>query len=133
MRDMDKAVARLKQAVNNKEKILLYGDYDVDGTTSVSLMHRFLSNFTDSLDYYIPDRYREGYGVSLTGIEYASANNIQLIIAMDCGIRAIEAVRKAKEAGIDFIICDHHGCSDGSNTICLLRSRPFLRFQTSCH
>jgi len=108
MKDMDKAVNRLDQAIQQKEKILLYGDYDVDGTTSVALMHSFLENFTDQLDFYIPDRYKEGYGVSLAGIDYAQQNGISLIIAMDCGIKAIEAVAVAKIKGIDFIICDHH-------------------------
>lgn len=108
MKDMDKAVNRLNQAIQQEEKILLYGDYDVDGTTSVALMHSFLENFTDQLDYYIPDRYKEGYGVSLAGIDYAQQNGISLIIAMDCGIKAIEAVAFAKKKGIDFIICDHH-------------------------
>ncbi len=108
MQDMDKAVKRLDQAIQQKEKILLYGDYDVDGTTSVALMHSFLENFTDQIDFYIPDRYKEGYGVSLAGIDYAQQNGITLIIAMDCGIKAIEPVAFAKQKGIDFIICDHH-------------------------
>lgn len=108
MKDMDKAVNRLCDAVFNKEKILLYGDYDVDGTTSVSLMFLFLKQFTDQIDFYIPDRYTEGYGISEKGISWAGANDFQLIIALDCGIRANERAIQSKELGIDLIICDHH-------------------------
>lgn len=110
MPDMEKAIKRLDQAVGNKERILIYGDYDVDGTTAVSLVYKFLSHYTSpsSLDYYIPDRYDEGYGISYKGIEYAYTNGITLIIALDCGIKAIDKVAYAKEKGIDFIICDHH-------------------------
>ena len=108
MKDMDKAVSRLNQAMGQKEKILVYGDYDVDGTTAVSLVYRFLRNFYTQLDYYIPDRYDEGYGISTKGIDYAKEKGITLIIALDCGIKAIENVRYAKEKDIDFIICDHH-------------------------
>jgi len=108
MQDMDKAVARLEKAIRNKEKILLYGDYDVDGTTSVAMMYDFLSTYHSEIDYYIPDRYKEGYGVSWEGIDYAKQNGVTLIIAMDCGIKAIKKVAKAKELDIDFIICDHH-------------------------
>lgn len=108
MRDMDKAVGRLESAFSKKEKILLYGDYDVDGTTSVALMYGFLSKHHRQLDYYIPDRHKEGYGISMAGIGYAQQNGISLIVAMDCGIRAVEQVAAAKKLGIDFIICDHH-------------------------
>lgn len=108
MKDMTVAVERIEAAIRNKERILLYGDYDVDGTTSVALMYDFLSNYHKTLDYYIPDRYKEGYGISLEGIDYAKQNGVTLIIAMDCGITAIQQVAKAKSLGIDFIICDHH-------------------------
>lgn len=108
MQDMDAAVQRLRQAIEKGEKILLYGDYDVDGTCSIALMYSFLEKLHPHLDYYIPDRYREGYGVSMEGIEYARENAAALIIAMDCGITAIDQVRRANAYGIDFIICDHH-------------------------
>ena len=108
MKDMDLAVNRLARAMQRKEKILLYGDYDVDGTTSVALMFSFLKKYHEHLDFYIPDRYTEGYGVSFAGIDYAAQNEMTLIIAMDCGIKANEKVVYAKEKGIDFIICDHH-------------------------
>ncbi|MEJ6737087.1 MAG: single-stranded-DNA-specific exonuclease RecJ [Flavobacteriales bacterium] len=138
MKDMDKAVARLITAIENKEKILIYGDYDVDGTTSVSLVYSYLKNFYPALDrefekneqivsknnkeqsqsdnyksqfgleYYIPDRYTEGYGISYQGIDYAAENDFKLIIALDCGIKAIDKVAYATEKGVDFIICDHH-------------------------
>lgn len=108
MKDMEKAVARIEDALANDEKILVYGDYDVDGTTSVSLVYSFLTQYHDLVDYYIPDRYKEGYGVSMKGIDYAAENNCSLIIALDCGIKAIKQVAYAKEKGIDFIICDHH-------------------------
>jgi single-stranded-DNA-specific exonuclease len=108
MPDMDKAVKRLNKALGNKEKILIYGDYDVDGTTAVSLVYKYLRPYSSTLDYYIPDRYDEGYGVSYKGIDYAEANGVKLIIALDCGIKAIEKIEYAKQKGIDFIICDHH-------------------------
>lgn len=108
MKDMDKAVKRLKQALDREEKILIYGDYDVDGTTAVSLVYRYLRKFYPGCDVYIPDRYAEGYGVSLAGVEYAAANAYTLIIALDCGIKSSELVRLADHKGIDFIICDHH-------------------------
>jgi single-stranded-DNA-specific exonuclease len=108
MKDMDKAVERLELALKNNEKILVYGDYDVDGTTSVAMMISFLRNFTDKTDYYIPDRYTEGYGVSFKGVDYAISNGMSLIIALDCGIKAVEKVAYARDHGIDFIICDHH-------------------------
>ncbi|MCP9611696.1 single-stranded-DNA-specific exonuclease RecJ [Coprobacter tertius] len=108
MNDMDKAVERLDRAMGGKEKILIYGDYDVDGTTAVALVYKFLRNFYSNIDYYIPDRYDEGYGISKKSIDFASENDFKLIIALDCGIKAIEKVAYAKSKGIDFIICDHH-------------------------
>ncbi len=108
MNGMLEALERIQEAIDQDQKILIYGDYDVDGVTSVSLLHSFLSHFTDQLDYYIPDRYKEGYGVSMQGIDYASQNGISLIISVDCGIKAFAPVVEAKKRGIDFIICDHH-------------------------
>ena len=119
MKDMDKAVERLHQAITQGEKILIYGDYDVDGTTAVALMYRFLQNLasnlsplTFNLDYYIPDRYTEGYGVSTQGIDYAVEQGCNLIITLDCGIKAVEKVAYAKSKGIDVIVCDHHTPGD---------------------
>lgn len=108
MNDMDKAVARLNSALSLNERILIYGDYDVDGTTAVALVYKFLNEFSSRIDYYIPDRYDEGYGVSYKGIDYAVANDFKLIICLDCGIKAIDKINYAKERGVDFIICDHH-------------------------
>jgi single-stranded-DNA-specific exonuclease len=108
MKDMDKAVNRLQQAIEKNEKILIFGDYDVDGTTSVALVYSYLKNYYENLEYYIPDRYTEGYGISYQGIDYAAENDFKLIIALDCGIKAIEKVDYATEKGVDFIICDHH-------------------------
>ncbi|MDD4638642.1 MAG: DHH family phosphoesterase, partial [Bacteroidales bacterium] len=109
MRDMERAVERLSVALAKGEKILIYGDYDVDGTTAVALVYSFLRRYgEENLDYYIPNRYTEGYGVSYKGIDWAYENGFTLIIALDCGIKAIEKVSYAKERGIDFIICDHH-------------------------
>jgi single-stranded-DNA-specific exonuclease len=108
MKDMDKAVARLIKAINHNERILIYGDYDVDGTTSVTLVYVFLSTFYSNLDIYNPDRYLEGYGISTQGIDYAAETGCSLIIALDCGIKAVEKVQYAAAKGIDFIICDHH-------------------------
>ena len=108
MRDMEKAVVRLNRALGSKEKIMIYGDYDVDGTTAVSLVYKFLQNYYSGLDYYIPDRYEEGYGISDKSIDYAAENGITLFIALDCGIKAVEKIAYAKSKGIDFIICDHH-------------------------
>jgi len=108
MKNMDLAVNRLEKAIQNQEKILLFGDYDVDGTTAVALLYGFLKNYCPSIDFYIPDRYTEGYGISFQGIEYAEKNQQTLIIALDCGIKAIDKVQYAAEKGIDFIICDHH-------------------------
>lgn len=119
MKDMDKAVERLHKAITQGEKILIYGDYDVDGTTAVALMYRFLqdlasnlSPLTFNLDYYIPDRYTEGYGVSQQGIDYAAAQGCSLIITLDCGIKAVEKIAYAKSKGIDVIVCDHHTPGD---------------------
>jgi len=108
MKDMDKAIDRIENAIQNNEKILIYGDYDVDGTTSVSLLYTYLKQYYNHIATYIPDRYNEGYGVSYTGIDFASDNDFSLIIALDCGIKAVEKVAYAKEKEIDFIICDHH-------------------------
>ncbi|MDP4278479.1 MAG: single-stranded-DNA-specific exonuclease RecJ, partial [Bacteroidota bacterium] len=108
MRDMDKAVARLNKALGCKERILVYGDYDVDGTTAVALVYNFLQQFTSNLCYYIPDRYSEGYGISYQGIDFAAENNYTLVIALDCGIKAVDKIQYAKEKGVEFIICDHH-------------------------
>ena len=108
MKDMDLAVNRLHTAISGNEKVLVYGDYDVDGTTAVSLMYLFLKNKCSHVEYYIPDRYEEGYGVSYKGIDYAKINGFTLIVCLDCGIKAVEKVAYAKDQGIDFIICDHH-------------------------
>lgn len=108
MKDMDLAVERIEKAITNNENILVYGDYDVDGTTSVSLMASYLKTRTEQIATYIPDRYEEGYGISYKGIDFANDNEFKLIIALDCGIKAIDKVAYAKEKGIDFIICDHH-------------------------
>jgi single-stranded-DNA-specific exonuclease len=108
MKDMDKAVSRIDAALQNGEKIIVYGDYDVDGTTSVALTYSFFSGFTDAIEYYIPDRHKEGYGISAEGIDYAAANGFKLIIALDCGIKSVEKIAYANTLGIDFIICDHH-------------------------
>ena len=108
MKDMDKAVARLDTAIANKEKVIVYGDYDVDGTTSVAMMYSFLKSRIDEIEYYIPDRYSEGYGISPKSISYAIDNGFTLIVALDCGIKAVEKIADAKSRGLDFIICDHH-------------------------
>lgn len=108
MQGMEVAVARLEKALQTGERILLYGDYDVDGTTSVALLYSFLSKRHPNLDYYIPDRYKEGYGVSMAGVEFAKQNGFSLVIAMDCGVQARKQVDLANSLGIDFIICDHH-------------------------
>ena len=112
MKDMDKAIERIERALGEGERILIYGDYDVDGTTSVALVYSFLSKLTDNIDYYIPDRYGEGYGISYKGVDYACDNKISLIIALDCGIKANDKVDYANEKNIDFIICDHHRPSE---------------------
>ena len=108
MKDMDKAVKRIEKAIANQENILVYGDYDVDGTTSVALLSTYLLSYYSNVATYIPDRYDEGYGISYKGIDFAEDNDFSLIIALDCGIKAIEKVDYATKKGIDFIICDHH-------------------------
>lgn len=108
MKDMDIAVERLDRALKQGERILIYGDYDVDGTTSVAFMYAFLSRYYRNLDYYLPDRDKEGYGVSLEGVEYARANGVSLMLSIDCGIKSHAAIAQAKAYGIDFIVCDHH-------------------------
>ena len=112
MKDMDKAVERLERAVNNQEKVIVYGDYDVDGTTSVAMMYLFLKERINEIEYYIPDRYSEGYGISPKSIDYAVDNGYTLVVALDCGIKAVDKIAKAKERGLDFIICDHHNPAD---------------------
>lgn len=108
MPGMDKAVHRLNKAMGAKERIMIYGDYDVDGTTAVALVYKYLQNYYSNIEYYIPTRYEEGYGISLKSIDYAAQQGVKLIIVLDCGIKAIDEIRYAKEKGIDFIICDHH-------------------------
>ncbi len=108
MKDMDLAVNRLYEAIQNSEKIVVYGDYDVDGTTSVALMYSFLRQHTDQVDFYIPDRYKEGYGISEQGVDWAYDNGFTLIVSLDCGIKSADKVAYATTKGIDFIICDHH-------------------------
>ena len=108
MKDMDVAVSRIEAALVKNENILVFGDYDVDGTSSVALMSSYLKTKTNNVTTYIPDRYDEGYGVSYKGIDFADDNNFSLIIALDCGVKAIDKVAYAKQKGIDFIICDHH-------------------------
>jgi single-stranded-DNA-specific exonuclease len=112
MKDMDKATARIQKAIADSENIMVYGDYDVDGTTSVALLSSYLKTLSNQIATYIPDRYAEGYGISYMGIDYAHDNDISLIVALDCGIKAIEKIAYAKEKGIDFIICDHHRPGD---------------------
>ena len=112
MKDMDKAVERIERALATNERILVYGDYDVDGTTSVALMATYLETKTDQIATYIPDRFEEGYGVSYKGIDYAIDNDFTLIVALDCGVKAVDKVQYAKDNGVDFIICDHHRPGD---------------------
>ncbi len=114
MKDMDKAVERVLQAINNGEKLLVYGDYDVDGTTAVAVVYTYLKPFfkKKKIEFYIPDRYEEGYGISFKGIDYAAENGFKLVIALDCGIKANERIDYANERGVDFIICDHHRPGD---------------------
>lgn len=112
MKDMDLAVSRIEQAIRNEENIMIYGDYDVDGTTSVALMYSFLIKLYPNVTFYIPDRYKEGYGISEQGIRLAGENDIKLVIALDCGIKAVSKIELAKELGVDFIICDHHNPGD---------------------
>ncbi|PIP54510.1 MAG: single-stranded-DNA-specific exonuclease RecJ [Bacteroidetes bacterium CG23_combo_of_CG06-09_8_20_14_all_32_9] len=108
MKDMDKAIMRIEKALNNNEKILIYGDYDVDGTTAVAMLYSFFRKRYSQIRYYIPDRYGEGYGISFKGIDYAANNAFTLVIALDCGIKAVEKIKYANKKGVDFIICDHH-------------------------
>jgi single-stranded-DNA-specific exonuclease len=108
MRDMEKAISRIEMAIEKGEHILIYGDYDVDGTTAVSVVYSFFKDIYQNIAYYIPDRYTEGYGISFQSIDFAKDNNISLIIALDCGIKANDKVDYANERNIDFIICDHH-------------------------
>ncbi len=112
MKDMDNAVARIENAIKNQEKLMVYGDYDVDGTTSVAMMYSFLKSRIEKIEYYIPDRYSEGYGISPQSINYAIENGITLVIALDCGIKAVDKIADAKARGLDFIICDHHNPGD---------------------
>ncbi len=112
MKDMDRAVDRIESAIKNNEKILVYGDYDVDGTTAVSLVYTFLKGIYENVDFYIPDRYEEGYGVSFKSIDYAAENNFRLVIVLDCGIKAVEKITYAKSKNIDYIIADHHRPGD---------------------
>ncbi|MFM2207987.1 MAG: hypothetical protein RL213_1962 [Bacteroidota bacterium] len=112
MKDMDKAVERMQRAIAGGEKILVYGDYDVDGTTSVALVYSFIREFYPNVDYYLPDRYKEGYGISDQGVDFAKENGFTLIIALDCGIKSIDKVENARSKGVDFIICDHHRPGD---------------------
>jgi single-stranded-DNA-specific exonuclease len=108
MADMEKAIDRIEYAIANKQKILIYGDYDVDGTTSVATVYSFFKKLTSDIDYYIPDRFSEGYGISEKGVRYAAEENYSVVIALDCGIRSMEMMKLANELGVDFIICDHH-------------------------
>ena len=129
MKDMRKAVDRILFAFNNKEKILVYGDYDVDGTTSVAAMFQYLHKIYPSVDFYIPHRYREGYGISKLGIDFAKENNFSLIISLDCGIKSVELIAYAKTLGIDFIVCDHHLPDDEiPDAIAILNAK-----QKDCH
>ena len=126
MKDMDKAVDRLQTAMNNGEKILIYGDYDVDGTTAVALIYTYLKNFVNKkkIEFYIPDRYDEGYGISYKGIDYAADNGFGLVIVLDCGIKAVEKIEYANQRGVDFIICDHHRPDEVSpNAVAVLDSK----------
>src|SRR6201996_8767381 len=108
MRDMEKAIARIEHALRQNEKVLIYGDYDVDGTTAVAVVYGFFKHHHHNLEYYVPDRYKEGYGISTQGIDYAAEHGFSLIIALDCGIKSIDKIDYANSLDIDFIICDHH-------------------------
>ena len=138
MKDMDKAIERIQLAQDNKEGVLIFGDYDVDGTTSVALVYSFFKDKFTKIDFYIPDRYNEGYGISNQGIDYAKSAGITLIIALDCGIRSIDKIEYAKSLGIDFIICDHHLPGDSiPNAVAVLDPKrndcdyPFKELVTS--
>jgi len=126
MKNMELAVERVETAISKNQKILVYGDFDVDGTTSVAMMYSFLKKYNKNIEYYIPCRHKEGYGISLAGIDYANQNNISLIIALDCGIRAIDQIDYANKRGIDFIICDHHTPSNKiPNAVAVLNPKQF--------
>lgn len=112
MKDMQKAVERLEKAVENEERVLIYGDYDVDGTTSVALVYSFLQVYLKNIEYYVPDRYSEGYGISTKGIDFAAEKKYSLVIALDCGIKAVDKIEYANSKNVDFIICDHHNPGD---------------------
>jgi len=112
MADMSKAVDRITQAIRHNEKIMVFGDYDVDGTSSVAMIYRFFYRWYKNLLYYIPDRYTEGYGISIRSIDYAAENDVKLVIALDCGIKAVEKINYARQKGIDYIICDHHNAGE---------------------
>ena len=112
MAGMEQAVERIQRALGDNERIMVYGDYDVDGTTAVALVYSFLQRFTENITFYIPDRYAEGYGVSIAGVDQAAREGVSLIIALDCGIKANDKVDHARSKGIDFIICDHHRPGD---------------------
>ena len=127
MKDMDKAVSRIQSALTKNERILVYGDYDVDGTTSVAMMASYLEKKTDKIETYIPDRFNEGYGVSYKGIDYAVDNNFSLVIALDCGVKALEKIEYAQSKGVDFIICDHHRPGVDLPKACLLYTSPSPR------
>lgn len=124
MKDMDKAVKRIEDAINKHEKILVYGDYDVDGTTAVALVYSFLKKLYNDVDFYIPDRYKEGYGISMQGIDFAAKSGYKLVIALDCGIKAVDKIEYATSKGVDFIIGDHHRPGDViPNAIAVLDSK----------
>lgn len=112
MKDMDRAIQRIEEAIEGGEKVMIYGDYDVDGTTAVALVYSYFKDQFNTIDYYIPDRYEEGYGISLIGIDYAAQHGFSLVIALDCGIKAVEKIDYARTKGVDFIICDHHNPGD---------------------
>ncbi|NTV83345.1 MAG: single-stranded-DNA-specific exonuclease RecJ, partial [Bacteroidales bacterium] len=120
MKDMHLAVQRIEKALKKGEKILVYGDYDVDGTTAVALVYTFLKTIHDKVDFYVPDRYSEGYGISFKGIDFAKEQGFSLIIALDCGIKAVEKVEYANERNVDFIICDHHRPGDTLPAACAI-------------
>lgn len=124
MPDMDKAVHRLNKAMGAKERIMIYGDYDVDGTTAVALVYKYLQNYYSNVEYYIPTRYEEGYGISTKSIDYAAERDVKLVIVLDCGIKAVDEINYAKEKGIDFIICDHHVPDDNlPNAVAILNPK----------
>jgi single-stranded-DNA-specific exonuclease len=112
MKDMDVAIVRIQEAIQAGEKVMIYGDYDVDGTTAVALVYSYFKDYFKEIDYYIPDRYEEGYGISFKGIDYVSAHGFSLVIALDCGIKAVDKIDYATKKGVEFIICDHHNPGD---------------------